>query len=462
MFDSPSPIASPRQPNQPDSEPPSLPTTGSTITKPPLDSWPLALRVAFRFCFIYFGLFCLTTQIFTGMLSTPWTEVPELYTLLPLRQIIAWTSAHVFHIHRDLVSTGSGSGDKTTDWILIFLLAVIAVVGTAIWSVLDRNRTEYSKLHGYFRLFIRFALAEQLISYGLVKVFPLQMPYPGLTRLLEPFGNFSAMGVLWASIGASPAYERFAGCAELGAGILLLVPRTTLLGALIAALDMTQVFMLNMTYDVPVKILSFHLLLLAVFLLAPDLPRLITLFFQNKPVPAPATTPIFRTRRAARIALAVQLVYGAALLGFGIRDSYNSWFEYGGGAPKHPLHGIWEVEEYSIDGQIRQPLLTDKDRWRRFVIDSSNFASLQLMDDSLTFYTLALDAAVHTFTLSTRRAKERLGHFSFEQPDATTLALDGELNLHKIHARLHLLDDTNKFPLRTAKFHWVNEYPVNR
>src|SRR6202012_5647978 len=118
------------------------------------------------------------------------------------------------------------------------------------------------------------AFASQLISYGLAKEFPMQMPYPGLTRLLEPFGNFSAMGVLWASIGVSPAYERFAGCAELAAGVLLLVPRTTLLGALIAALDMTQVFKLNMTYDVPVKILSFHLLLLAVFLAAPDLPRL--------------------------------------------------------------------------------------------------------------------------------------------------------------------------------------------
>ena len=42
-----------------------------------------------------------------------------------------------------------------------------------------------------------------MVSYGMVKAIPLQMPSPSLTRLLEPYGNFSPMGVLWASVGAS-------------------------------------------------------------------------------------------------------------------------------------------------------------------------------------------------------------------------------------------------------------------
>lgn len=41
----------------------------------------------------------------------------------------------------------------------------------------------------------------------MVKAIPLQMPAPNLTRLLEPFGHFSPMGVLWHSIGASRGYE---------------------------------------------------------------------------------------------------------------------------------------------------------------------------------------------------------------------------------------------------------------
>ena len=431
----------------------------SAISTPP---WPLTLRIGFRFCFVYFGLFCLSTQVLSGMFNFPLVDIPEFGTLWPLRQIITWTAPHIFHIHRDLVFTETGSGDRSVDWILIFVFAIFAIVATVFWSLLDRRRTEYSRLHAYFRLFIRFALAGQLMMYGLDKVFPVQMPYPGLSRLLEPFGNFSQMGVLWASIGASPSYERFGGFAELAAGVLLLFPRTTLLGALVAAADMTQVFMLNMAYDVPVKIFSFHLLLLSIFLLAPDLFRVLTLFFRNKPVAAPAASPIFRSRRATRIALAVQLLYGTALLGFGIRDAWKTWYEYGGGAPKPPLYGIWEVDEYSLDGKVLQPTVTEKDRWRRLLIESSHLGGLQLMDDSLAFYNPAFDLGKHSLVLTARRQKDFHAQFSFEQSDPNQLTLDGDMNSHKIHAQLHLLDDSKKFPLREAKFHWINEYPVNQ
>src|SRR4026208_2091617 len=99
-----------------------------------------------------------------------------------------------------------------------------------------------------------------MVAYGMIKAIPLQMPAPGLTRLLEPFGNFSPMGVLWYSVGASRPYEIFAGCAELAAGILICIPRTATLGALICLADAIQIFTLNMSYDVPVKLFSFHLI----------------------------------------------------------------------------------------------------------------------------------------------------------------------------------------------------------
>ena len=101
-----------------------------------------------------------------------------------------------------------------------------------------------------------------MIGYGFVKVIPTQMSYPSLTRLLQPFGTLSPMGVLWTSMGSAPAYEIFTGCAQVAAGLLLIVPRTATFGALISLADMILVFMLNMTYDVPVKLFAFHLILL--------------------------------------------------------------------------------------------------------------------------------------------------------------------------------------------------------
>jgi hypothetical protein len=102
--------------------------------------------------------------------------------------------------------------------VLVFCLLMFAAIATAVWSVLNRERRDYITLQKRFWLFLRLCLGGQMLVYGGLKAVPLQMHYPFLFTQVEPFGNLSPMGVLWASIGASPAYERFAGCAELLGG----------------------------------------------------------------------------------------------------------------------------------------------------------------------------------------------------------------------------------------------------
>ena len=210
--------------------------------------WNPALRIAFRFWMVYLGLYCLATEIISGLFSAAGGSggLPDPATLWPLRPLIFWTAAHIFHVNAPLCAFGgnSASADCMFSWVMTFCLLVIATAATVVWSLLDRSRENYAELHKWFRLFVRFALAGMpMIGYGLVKVIPIQMPYPPLSRLLQPFGTFSPMGVLWNSIGAAPAYEIFTGCALVAAGLLLIVPRTATLGALISLADMIQVFM---------------------------------------------------------------------------------------------------------------------------------------------------------------------------------------------------------------------------
>src|SRR6266704_954582 len=47
-----------------------------------------------------------------------------------------------------------------------------------------------------------------------------------------------------------------------------------------------NVVMINLSYDVPVKLYASHLLLACVFLLATDSPRLVNLLVLNRPTPA--------------------------------------------------------------------------------------------------------------------------------------------------------------------------------
>src|SRR4051794_10148938 len=314
------------------SQPQTLTVPVRIESEPP--HWNLARRIAFRFYFLYFGLYCLTTQVVTGLLPIPGIDIPDLASVAPVRQAVFWTAAHVFRVSTPLVYNGSGSGDKMFDWVLAFCLLSIAVLAAGVWSVLDRKRQNYIRIQKWFHLFLRFAVGSQMLLYGMIKVVPLQMPFPFLTRLVEPFGNFSPMGVLWSSIGAAPGYETFVGSMEMLAGILLFFPRTSMFGALVCLADTTEVFMLNMTYDVPVKLFSFHLIMMSLVLLAPELPRIASFFFSNGGVGPSKRPKLFQTRRANRIALLIQVVFGLLLITMNAYGAWTSWRAYGGGAPK--------------------------------------------------------------------------------------------------------------------------------
>ena len=92
--------------------------------------------------------------------------------------MISWTAAHIFHVNAPLTAFwggNSGSADCMFGWVMTFCLLVIATAATVVWSLLDRRRENYAGLHKWFRLFVRFALAGQMIIYGMVKVIPVQM-----------------------------------------------------------------------------------------------------------------------------------------------------------------------------------------------------------------------------------------------------------------------------------------------
>jgi hypothetical protein len=442
-------------------------TQGAQLQTEPLhadvqiEEWKPATRVAFRFCFVYFGMYCLLTQISTALVPLPNFDIPDPSTFWPMRPMVIWTASHILHISQPLIYADTGSGDRTYDWVLLFCLLVIAILATIVWSILDRRRNDYLALYKWFRLGIRICLAGQMFGYGFAKAVPLQMPFPFLTRLVEPYGNFSPMGVLWASIGASPAYEIFVGFAEILGGLLLIVPRTTTLGALVCLADMTQVFMLNMTYDVPVKLLSFHLILLSLFLLAPDLQRLANVFFLNRPVAPSNEYPLFNTPRAARIALAAQVIFGIWLVGMNAYGSWKNWYVYGAGSPRSALYGIWNVEQLTIDGQIRSPLLTDSDRWRRVIFDIPTRMAFQRMDDSTARYGTSINTGDQTLELTKDDDKNWHASFVFQRPAPDRLILDGEMDGRKVQMQLRLFD-RNKFLLVNRGFHWVQEYPFNR
>ena len=131
--------------------------------QPQVARWHPSTRLAFRFAFAYFGLYSLVSHLLVYLFLLPGTLPGQgLGTLWPMFDVTSWTAEHLFGITGPLVYTGN-SRDTTFFWVQAFLVLFIAIISATVWSVLDRGRENYVTLHKWFRVFIRFAVAAQMI-----------------------------------------------------------------------------------------------------------------------------------------------------------------------------------------------------------------------------------------------------------------------------------------------------------
>ena len=104
------------------------------------------------------------------------------------------------------------------------------------------------------------------------------------------------MGLVWTYVGQSKAFSAFVGWSEVICGLLLLFRKTTLAGALLSLVVMGNVVVINMCYDVPVKLYSSMLELMALYLTLPYLNTVYRLFIRHLKIQSIFVIWIARTR----------------------------------------------------------------------------------------------------------------------------------------------------------------------
>jgi hypothetical protein len=427
-------------------------------------AWPLPLRIAFRFLFVYFILAFFSAIL--GLLPPPgalgsWHDEQ-------VQPFFAWIGKTVFGV--EITVFPNGSGDTTYNWVQFASHLAVAAAIAAVWSAVDRRRPSYPWLEDGLWIAMRFVLASAMFGYGVNKVFGLQFPEPGMQRLLQPYGDSSPMGLMWTFMGASQPYTMFAGWMETIGGLLLCFRRTQLVGALWTAGVMTNVFVLNMCYDIPVKLYSFHLLALALVIAAPDLPRLARMFLLNRPVPRADLRGPWTRRWMRRTAFGIKLAWVGFTVPFMFWQMSEMRFTYGSLEPRGELDGTWEVLEFHRDGVDVAPVVTDRTRWRYLtLVDRSDWKQAVAIDmtGEKTRWGLGIGDGEFEFRETTVAAGDEppteppVATLSFVREGERTLRLSGELAGAKIEARC-VRREARDFPLMNRGFHWVNERPFNR
>ena len=352
----------------------------------------------------------------------------------------------------------AGSGDTTYNYVEVFTLTSLAMLAALAISTACRFQSVSPRLHDGVATYVRYTLAATLLSYGWVKLVPLQMPPPGPDRLLNPIGETSPMGLLWSLMGASSAYQIFSGFSEALAGALLLWRRTALAGALLSAGVLTNIVMLNFCYDVPVKLYSAHLLLMAGFLLAPELPRLVAVLFLNLPAQPIELDPFppkgRRTAVALRIAKAAFVVLVAVFPAYG---SYQGLMTRRAARPS--LHGIYRVESFTRSGVVGRNV-RDEDRWVRVGITRNVVGTIQCADGSAGRFDLEVDKEKEALRI-TYRGQTNTATLKYAEVEPGMLRLEGDFEGAPTLALLRKQPDVDSV-LLSRGFHWVNEVPFNR
>jgi uncharacterized membrane protein YphA (DoxX/SURF4 family) len=429
-------------------------------------AWSLAQRIAFRFVFCYLLLYNLPFPLYL-LYFLPIPGLGAVFTAYFKfwDTVVLWTGAHVLHLAHPVQNLRgkTGSGDTTYDYVQLLCFAAFAALATLLWTLAaPRGKArEHRRLHEWLRIYVRYALGTILLGYGMSKVIKTQFPFPSQDRLLEPFGQASPMGLLWTFMGVSTPYTVFAGAMEVLGGVLLFFRRTTTLGALVTVAVMTNIFMLNMCYDVPVKQYSLHLLLMAVFLLVPDLGRLANVLVLHRPTEPASLAPPWSARWARIGGLALCVLYLGYTLFTDIQGSLQMPNQFGPGRmAKAPIYGTFEVEQFVRNGQTMPPLPTDASRWRRLMSFYPQVLSVRWMDDTLHRYTSEYSPAKHSVALSPFDGKGEKGAFTYSFPDKDHVVLQGTLVEETLTVKLRRLD-TSRFLLVSRGFHWISEYPYN-
>jgi uncharacterized membrane protein YphA (DoxX/SURF4 family) len=424
-------------------------------TTPPAPWSPLKLY-SFRYIFIFFTLIILPFPLSV----IPWIGgLTEFYSdLYP--PLVDWVGTNLLGIADPIVHEVTGSGDTLYDWVWYLVLILLTVLIGTIFTVADRHRKQYERLYGWFLLILSYYLAYIMFSYGIGKLFHLQFPEPGLSRLFNTYGQSSPMRLVWTFMGASATYTIFAGASETIAGIWLLIRRTRTVGALVAFGVMFNVFMLNMSYDIPVKLFSFQLVVISIYIAARHWRRLYAFFFTEQAVPAPATRSLVASKTGWWVLVAIQVLFGGFVIISGVIGSLESRKQYGAERVKSPLYGVYNVDHFLMNGDTLPDRLSNTDRWKRVIFDYPNYATTTKMNDHQSGIGVEIDTTAQTITFKTQTGTRKEHLFTYERSEEHLL-LKGIMHADTLEVHLKPYD-LSRFGLLNRGFHWVNEVPYNR
>jgi hypothetical protein len=423
--------------------------------------WLFIQKLAFRFFFIYFIL-----QVQSWIWFLNWIPGVE-FLLGYLNQGMDWmvetANKHIFHVREVLVPMG-GSGDTSYGWAQLWLFLCLAITGSIIWTMLDSKRRNYVVLDFWLRTIIRYYIIVVLLTYGITKIFMQQMGFPLISQLATPLGDLLPMRFSWLFIGYSDNYQIFSGVMEVLPALLMLYRRTLNLGIFIAFAVFLNVMMLNLCYDVPVKIFSMQMTFSCFYLLANNLNHFFNFFILNKPTVLDTSYHYkytSKTMRWGRIIFKTVFIIFALII-----PVYETWSGYSATEKESkPIKsGVYEVKTFAVNHDSTAKSMPDSLKWKDMIFEKgwNKIGSINTMDTlfrkryNRAYFNYEVDTLKHIMNVKKRQSDSTfIFSMRYEMPDSNTVKFWTKIRKDSVY--IVLKKSKRHFQLAERQFHWLSE-----
>ena len=279
--------------------------------------------------------------------------------------------------------SNEGCGDRPQDFRATGITLGVGFLAALVVSLLVKRGDMTQKVRYTLRVAIRLFLAYTFMTYGAAKVLDVQFPY-SLMSLDSRVIDLRPMQMAWVFFSYTYTYQAIIGWSQIVASVLLCSRRTTPVGSILLLTVIGNIVMVNVFYDICVKLNSAIYLAMTLYLLLADVKRLWAFFIANRTVP-PRRFPILsQSQTLYRTVTILRALLILFVLIYPIYDTVQAKTEFNIGG-RSALYGVWDIDQ--IDPVHPDSLAPPSDslamngsgdaegwgrRWEKLIFDTAN------------------------------------------------------------------------------------------
>lgn len=168
--------------------------------------------------------------------------------------------------------------DGKMQYLLLLCILTLSLILLFILLQLEINK---EKVLSYLRKLNLLILSFFLIRYGFDKLFGGQFDVVEGNLLQQELKDFDKDLLFWVTVQSSSLFNITSGIIEILAGLSILNSFTRKFGIILALISTSFILLLNISFDINVKILSFGLLLQSMYALIPYLKNMKEVLFPS-------------------------------------------------------------------------------------------------------------------------------------------------------------------------------------